>query len=121
MRKHIGFWAAFGAMAASSCSNSSGPDLSAHVEANILGFVTIKNNDKFDWKDCQIALNAHRFSGGYSASEPLVRHGKEIVLYAAQFADDDGTRFDPGRQLVKAITIECDTPLGRGNYSGSRN
>lgn len=118
MRKYVALWAAFGTVAA--CSSSSGPDLSAHVEANILGFITIKNDDKFDWKACQIVLNAHGFSGGYSASEPLVHHGKEAILYAAQFSDDDGTRFDPSHQLVKAITIECDTPLGRGNYSGSR-
>lgn len=95
------------------------PNLTAHVEVGLLGLLTVKNGDSFDWKDCLFTVNAHTTGGGYSASQKIIAHNKEDGLLLVQFIDTDGTRFDPERQAVKDIQIKCDTPQGRGSYSGS--
>jgi hypothetical protein len=78
----------------------------------------IKNNDTFDWTNVKLELNSGIIRGGYTLRAQLIEAGQTYTVGAMQFTKGDGTRFNPFTTKPKDIFISCDTPRGKGYYSG---
>ncbi len=102
----------------SGSSGASTPQLDAQVrKTDTQVFVT--NNDSFAWTDCSIELNAGILSGGWSQEVGQVGPGEVISGGLMAFTRGGGERFNPATHVVESVDIFCDTPSGRGFYSGA--
>lgn len=86
-----------------------------------LAVLRVENLDAFAWSRCLLSLNAHGVSSGYTHDVASIRPGitEAALLESAEFAGDDGHRFDPEAQTLSTLDIACETPNGPQSYAGS--
>lgn len=92
-------------------------DLEASIKFTGTQFI-ITNNDSFDWKNVELEINPGILKSGYKLNAGLISAGKTYTVGAMQFAKPDGTRFNPFSIKPQSMSISCDTPKGKGFYSG---
>jgi hypothetical protein len=73
----------------------------------------ISNTDAYDWEN--VSLYIDEIVGGYKLTYPKIEVGETYSVGAAQFAKDNGTRYNPFTQKPKKLYIVADTPEGEGN------
>lgn len=80
----------------------------------------VENGDPFAWSGCQLSINAHGISSGYTREVEAIRPGltEAALLASGEFVDGDGRSFDPAAQQVATLDIACETPHGRRSYAG---
>jgi hypothetical protein len=80
----------------------------------------IENGDAFAWTNCQLSLNAHGISSGYTRAVETIKPGitDAALVESADFVDGDGHKFDPATQQVATLEIACETPQGPRSYGG---
>ncbi len=86
-----------------------------------LALLRVENLDAFAWSHCQLSLNAHGVSSGYTHDVESIRPGitEAALIEGAEFLGDDGRRFDPATEPVASLEIACDTPQGALSYGAS--
>jgi len=92
-------------------------DLNASVRFTGTQFI-ITNNDTFDWRNAELEINPGLLKSGYKLNAGLMSTGQTYTVGAMQFAKPDGTKFNPFLIKPQSINISCDTPKGKGFYSG---
>lgn len=80
--------------------------------------VVVKNKDSFNWSNVKLEVNPGLVSGGYVLNVPTMKAGETYTVGALQFAKSDGERFNPFTHKPQKFSIWCDTPKGKGFYSG---
>jgi len=95
-------------------------DLNASIKFSGTQFI-ITNNDSFDWKNVELEINSGLLKSGYKLNAGLMSAGQTYTVGAMQFAKGDGTRFNPLLIKPQSVSIFCDTPKGKGFYSGKWN
>jgi hypothetical protein len=98
-------------------------DLNAAISFTGNQFI-ISNNDDFAWTNVKFEINSPGlFSSGYILNAPRIEAGTVYTVGAMQFAQKDGTRFNPVAAKVQELSIFCDTPKGKGTgwYLGKWN
>jgi hypothetical protein len=85
-----------------------------------LAVFRVENRDSFTWTHCQLSLNAHGISSGYTHEVESIAPGiaQAALIGGAEFVGDDGRKFDPAAQ-VAALSIACNTPQGPLAYDGT--
>ncbi|MGP8033581.1 MAG: hypothetical protein ACLPQ6_05485 [Steroidobacteraceae bacterium] len=86
-----------------------------------LALLRVENRDTFTWSHCQLSLNAHGISSGYTHELDSIAPGiaQAALVGAADLTADDGRRFDPANEPVATLEVACDTPTGPRSYGGS--
>ncbi len=92
-------------------------DLNASVRFTGTQFI-ITNKDSFNWRNVELEINPGLLKSGYKLNAGLMSAGETYTVGAMQFAKPDGTRFNPLSIKPQSISISCDTPKGKGFYSG---
>ncbi len=66
------------------------------------GVVVVKNTGKVPWRNAQLTLNPSGFlrTGGFKQATGAVQPHKFARLALINFADEDGTRFNPYARMV---------------------
>jgi hypothetical protein len=79
----------------------------------------IENRDAFPWNGCQLTLNARGLSG-YVLEVELIEPGltDAALLQSSDFVEASGRKFDPSREPVSTLDLDCETPHGRLYYGG---
>lgn len=90
------------------------------VEAHLSGgaLLQLKNIDSMTWENCDLGLNPHDSSRGYTRALRILHPGESMRFDVTDFTDGDGRRFDPAQQIVKYFQINCTTP-DLGTFTGS--
>ena len=99
-----------------------GSGLAATVGYNRkLFLLRVQNGDSFAWSNCELSIDAHGISSGYTRPVGTIRPGitEAALLASAEFVDGEGHGFDPATQLVATLDVACDTPQGRRSYQGT--
>jgi len=79
------------------------------------GGIEIENGDSFPWERIVLRLN-----DSYVYEPPKALPPHEFTWYFfGDFTDASNHRFDVKTTKPRTITIEADTPNGRGRYGGS--
>lgn len=86
-----------------------------------LRVLRVQNGDSFAWSNCELSINAHGVSSGYTRAVETIRPGitAAALLASAEFVDGEGHRFDPATQQVATLDLACETPQGHRSYAGS--
>jgi hypothetical protein len=86
-----------------------------------LALFRVENRDAFAWSHCQLSLNAHGISSGYTHELDSIAPGiaQAALVGAADLTADDGRTFDPAKESVATLEVACDTPKGPLSYGGS--
>lgn len=92
-------------------------NLNASVRFTGTQFI-ITNNDSFDWRNVELEINPGLLKSGYKLNAGLMKAEQTYTVGASQFAKPDGTRFNPFSIKPQSISISCETPRGKGFYSG---
>lgn len=81
----------------------------------------VENRDAFTWSHCQLSVNPHGISSGYTHELDSIAPGIEqaALIAAAEFSGDEGRKLDPSTEAVATFDVACDTPKGPLSYSGS--
>ncbi len=91
--------------------------LKAIVDFNGSQFI-VTNNDDFDWTDVQLEVNSGIIRSGYVFKMRRMNAGVTYTIGARRFAKGDGTRFNPLATKPQKFLIMCDTPQGKGFWTG---
>jgi hypothetical protein len=78
----------------------------------------LTNGDTFEWNDVRLLLNAHAADKGYAFRLARVPAGAQIEFALESFTTPDGFPFNPRTTKAFFLSIEADTPQGRGRWSG---
>jgi hypothetical protein len=91
-----------------------------HAEVRFTGtqFV-ITNLDKYDWADVRMTVNSHGWSGGYKLTAKRIEAGATYTVGALQFAESDGTRFDPFTHKAQSFDLAADAEGQSRFWSGA--
>jgi hypothetical protein len=83
-----------------------------------LGLLRIENRDDFNWSRCQLSLNAHGMSSGYTRDIDSIGAGiaAAALIGGLEFIGDGGRHFDPAREALATLDVACDTPKGPLSY-----
>lgn len=83
-----------------------------------LALFRIENRDAFEWRRCQLSLNAHGMSAGYTHDIDAIGAGiaQAALIGGADFEREAGLHFDPAREAVATLEVTCDTPQGARSY-----
>jgi hypothetical protein len=86
-----------------------------------LNLIRLENRDTFAWSHCQLSINAHGISSGYTHELESVAPGiaQAALLPVAEFAGVGGRTLDPSTEPVATLDIVCQTPSGPLSYGGS--
>jgi hypothetical protein len=76
--------------------------------------MTVTNNDAFDWTNVQLELNS-AFRYGIAT----IHAGETLHIQLKDFAQPDGTKFDPLTEKPSQLLIVCETPEGKAQWIGS--
>ena len=76
------------------------------------GQFTITNNDNFAWSDVEFDLNYETFSSGYTYRAGRLEANTVYTVGSMQFAESDGTMFNPFTQRPLKLSIRARTPSG---------
>ena len=80
--------------------------------------VRLTNGDSFGWKNVQLVLNARAPGEGYTLHLAHLAAGALVELELTRFTARDGSAFDPRTAKAFLLSLEADTPHGRGAWSG---
>ena len=78
--------------------------------------VRLTNRDSFAWQQVRLALNARVPGDGYTLDLPHLAAGALVEL--TRFTARDGSSFTPQTAKAFLLSLEADTPHGRGVWSG---
>jgi hypothetical protein len=78
----------------------------------------LTSTDPFAWQHVQLALNARVPGEGYSFHLPHLATGALVELEFTRFTARDGLSFAPYTTKAFLLSLEADTPHGRGVWSG---
>ena len=101
-------------------SSSNRVDLNASVNFDGAQF-TIVNADSFAWAECKLDLNGGLVRSGYLLNAGRLEAGSTYTVGSVLFANGDGERFNPFTMKPQNLLMRCDTPQGRGSFSGEWN
>lgn len=87
-------------------------ELDIEVRASASELVVVNNND-FDWTDARIVMNDR-----YTLHVGRIGAGREVAFPLRDFADKDGTRYDPFTVKAVKFNMVTDTPHGFRSYIG---
>ena len=76
----------------------------------------ITNNDSWNWTNVTIELNSGLLRGGYKYRANTIEHGKSITVGLANFAKNNGERFNPFSIKAQNVTITCDAPNDKSGF-----
>ena len=88
-------------------------EISPAITNTELEFI-VTNNDTFDWMNAQLELN-----NAFRYEIAAIHAGETLHLKLQDFAQADGTRFDPVSEAPSNLFISCDTPKGKVQWIGS--
>lgn len=105
------------------CASCKTPPSPTDVFLNAIGIRTgdqfiLTNEDDFDWTNIRIELNKKESESGYIYKVSKIKSGSTCFLSLMSFTRSDGRRFNPYTTELINIYIQCDTPEGRGYYTG---
>ena len=78
----------------------------------------LTNRDIFEWKDVRLVLNARAAHEGYTFRLTRVPAETQVEFALASFTTSDGHPFDPRTTKAFLLSLEAETPQGRGVWSG---
>jgi hypothetical protein len=97
--------------------NASAPE-PLHVRVRSNGVrLYIENADTGDWSHCSLDINFQGTSG-YSYKYLDVASQATGAVSLNDFARGDGERFDPAKNKLQSLYLDCDTAAGRRNWAG---
>lgn len=91
--------------------------LEAAVRASDLQ-LSVSNLSAEPWTACEVTINGGILGGGYKQDVAGIGPGETVEGGLRAFADGDGRRFDPAELVLQDVMVACDTPRGRGYYTG---
>jgi len=80
------------------------------------GQFTITHNDDFSWTDVEFDLNYETWSSGYTYHANRLDANTIYTVGSMQFAESDGTMFNPFTQKPLKMSIHCKTPDGKDGW-----
>jgi hypothetical protein len=80
--------------------------------------IRLTNTDSFAWQQVKLVLNARVPGDGYTLDLPHLAAGALVELELTRFTARDGSSFDPRTAKAFLLSLEADTPHGRGVWSG---
>jgi hypothetical protein len=97
------------------------PEKGTHIKADVYGGrtqVRVTNGDDFDWTDTEVGVALTNTGPFYSKKIGRFAKGdtKTVLL---NDMDNSGERFNPYTQKTALYYVQCQTPLGKGWWSGS--
>jgi hypothetical protein len=78
----------------------------------------LTNTDGFAWQQVQLVLNARAPGEGYTLHLAHLAAGALVELKLTRFTAREGFSFDPHTAKAFLLSLEADTPHGRGVWSG---
>ena len=78
----------------------------------------LTNTDSFAWENVQLVLNARVPGEGYTVHLAHLPAGALVELALTRFTAREGLSFDPRTAKAFLLSLEADTPQGRGVWSG---
>jgi hypothetical protein len=93
--------------------------LNARIDINTQdGSMILTNYDDVDWTDCLLTLNPHGSAeSGFTMRIAHLSSREVTPVFADNFADERGKRFQIGEYKIFSLLIHCDTPRGPARYS----
>ena len=81
----------------------------------------LENRDAFAWSHCQLSVNAHGISSGYTHELESIAPGiaQAALVPIAEFSGEGGRKLDPSTEPVATLDVACETPRGPLAYAGS--
>jgi hypothetical protein len=76
--------------------------------------ILVMNHDSVAWRDCRVSFRRGFLDGGFSADVGEVAPGDTASVPILVFADGSDRRFNPIQQVIRAVTIRCETDYGPG-------
>jgi phosphate/sulfate permease len=80
--------------------------------------VRLTNTDSFAWQQVQLVLNARAPGDGYTLHLAHLAAGALVEVALTRFTAHEGASFDPRTAKAFRLSLEADTPHGRGVWSG---
>ena len=80
------------------------------------GVFTVNNHDEFAWSDVEFNLNYDASSPGYTYRADRLEARTAYTVGSMQFAESDGTMFNPVTQRPSKLSIRARTPDGEILY-----
>jgi hypothetical protein len=81
--------------------------------------IVVTNQGEERWTNCRVEINPGIVRGGWSQSVAVIEPGQRVEGGLFAFTRSGGERFNPGTHVVESVTVQCDTPAGRGFYRGT--
>ena len=78
----------------------------------------LTNTDGFTWQQVQLVLNARAPGDGSTLHLAHLAAGALVELELTRFTAHEGASFDPRTAKAFRLSLEADTPHGRGVWSG---
>ena len=96
--------------------------LSAEVTMSGSHFI-ITNNDSFDWTNVELQIISDYIGNNFITMIPKISQGQKLSVHAAEFTQNDGTRFNPYTMKSQSFRIRCSTPTKENGsyYAGLKN
>ena len=76
----------------------------------------ISNNDSFDWRNVKLEIMPESTEDRFNLRVPNISAGETYTVDAAEFAKEDGIRFDPYTMKPKKFWILCDAPAKKSGF-----
>jgi hypothetical protein len=80
------------------------------------GQLIITNDDDFAWVNVEFDLNPETRSSGYTYRAGRIEAHAMYTIGSRQFANSDGTMFDPLTQKPLRLSIHVDTPDSKDGW-----
>lgn len=71
------------------------------------GFLTVRNDNAYDWTFVTVSVNPKLFSSGYSVKIARVSSGDAAMIPYRHLVKSDGERFDHDKFAVKEVAVDC--------------
>ena len=86
-----------------------------------LALFRLENRDAYPWSHCQLSVNAHGISSGYTHELESIAPGmaQAALVGLADFAGEGGRKLDPSTEPVATLDVACATPKGPLSYGGT--
>jgi hypothetical protein len=78
----------------------------------------LTNRDSFGWKDVVIVLNTRESDEGYTFRLARLPEGVSVELVLTSFTTRKGHAFNPRTTKAFHLSLQAETPQGRGAWSG---
>lgn len=97
------------------------PQLTADIGFNGTELL-IKNDDQFEWKNCELKANYEVFgSDGYEIEIRAIAPQMTQKIEVIELSTGAGERFNPFTHKLKKLFLRCETPSGHQYTGGSFN